>query len=56
MTISELICRLQEVKCEHGDLLVTFPDERGVWVGVSSVDVFGGETMLGNMGEFAVIK
>lgn len=22
MTISELICRLQEVKCEHGDLEV----------------------------------
>lgn len=24
MTISELICRLQAVKCEHGDLEVLF--------------------------------
>lgn len=25
MTISELICRLQAIKCEHGDLLVAVP-------------------------------
>lgn len=25
MTISELICRLQAVKCEHGDLIVAVP-------------------------------
>lgn len=56
MTISELICRLQAIKCEHGDLPVAFPDECGVWVGVSSVDVSGGETVLGNMSELAVIK
>lgn len=31
MTISELICRLQAAKCEHGDLLVTIgiTDEEG---------------------------
>lgn len=26
MTISELICRLQAVKCEHGDLEVFYED------------------------------
>lgn len=26
MTISELICRLQSIKCEHGDLLVHIPN------------------------------
>lgn len=25
MTISELICRLQAIKCEHGDLIIAVP-------------------------------
>lgn len=25
MTISEVICRLQQIKCEHGDLIVAVP-------------------------------
>lgn len=29
MTISELICRLQSVKCEHGDLPVVHESEDG---------------------------
>lgn len=29
MTISELICRLQAIKCEHGDLPVVHESEDG---------------------------
>lgn len=36
MTISELICRLQAIKCEHGDLKVNFDD--GGWSPARNVE------------------
>lgn len=38
MTISELICRLQAIKCEHGDLEVIFFDTAG-WNEVGNVQM-----------------
>lgn len=37
MTISEMICRLQAAKCEHGDLEVAIPAEGMVWSGAMYV-------------------
>lgn len=38
MTISELICRLQAIKCEHGDLEVLFYDTEG-WNQINEVQM-----------------
>lgn len=37
MTISELICRLQAIKCEHGDLIVAVPYNKGNMTDASKV-------------------
>lgn len=56
MTISELICRLQAIKCEHGDLEVAVVDEFGDFVDAKSVFTAKSKTVLGDMPPYVVIK
>ena len=54
MTISELICRLQAIKCEHGDLEILLNDTAG-WNGVSNVEMQTLDDGEHNLREFACI-
>lgn len=56
MTISELICQLQQLKCEHGDLCVTVVDEFGDFVDAKSVVFTKSKTVLGDTPAYVVIK
>ena len=56
MTISELICRLQAIKCEHGDLRVSVPDEFGGLADAEHVTVHKTKTDIGYKSEYVLVK
>lgn len=56
MTISELICRLQVVKCEHGDLDVYVPDEFRGLAYAEHVTIHKAKTAIGYKLEYVLIK
>lgn len=56
MTISELICRLQAIKCEHGDLYIAIRDDLGDMMDAKDVTTVGNVRYLDHMDEYAVIE
>lgn len=51
MTISEIICRLQAVKCEHGDLRVLVADINGDLDLAQKVEISQGDFMPFSCGD-----
>lgn len=56
MTISELICRLQAIKCEHGDLFIAVRDDLGDMIDANDVTTVSGVSYLDHMDGYAVIE